>query len=207
MIRVFLADHHRLLHTSIQTILSTADNLVLIGEVIEGDEIRQICQQENHPDLLLFSPNIDSSPAAEVLDAIRESCPSVKILAMLSHSEEACLRQLIDHGADGIILKSEAPDKLLEAIDAVMQGQPWVSAELLPKLVQPQQPEPGNDLTDREVEILQLLALEKTNEEIAQSLNIAERTVRSHLESIYSKLGVKSRVGAVAQAIRLNLIS
>jgi DNA-binding NarL/FixJ family response regulator len=207
LIRVLLADAHRLLHPGIQAILSTADDLTLIGEVTEGDALRQICQQENRPDLLLLSPNVEDLAATEALDAIRESCPSVKILAMLSHAEEACSRQLMDHGADGVILKSDAPDKLLEAINAVMQSQPWVSAELVAKLVQPQQPDPGNDLTDREVEILQLLAVEKTNEEMAESLNIAERTVRSHLESIYGKLGVKSRAGAVAQAIRLNLIS
>lgn len=204
MIRVLLADAHRLLHPGIQAVLSAADDLTLIGEVTEGDALWQICQQENQPDLLLLSPNVEGLDAAELLNAIRESCPSVKILTMLSHAEEACSRQLMDHGADGVILKNDAPDKLLEAINAVMQGQPWVSAELVAKLVQP---DLGNDVTDREVEVLQLLALDKTNEEIAASLNIAERTVRSHLESIYGKLGVKSRAGAVAQAIRLNLIA
>lgn len=207
MIHILLADAHRILHPSIRTILSVSDDLLLIGEVTEGDALWQICKQENQPDILLFSPNAESLPTAEILDTIREYCPSIKILAMLDRSEEASLRQLIYHGADGIILKTNTPDKLLEAIYAVAQDQPWFSSELVPKLVKAQQPKLENDITDREVEILQLLAVEKTNVEIAQTLNVAERTVRTHLENIYSKLGVKSRAGALAQAIRLNLIS
>ena len=91
MIRILLADRHRLLHPSIRAILSTTDDLMLIGEVTDSDKLRQNCQQENQPDLLLFSPNVFPSSTAKILDDIRESCPSIKILVMLSHSEEASL--------------------------------------------------------------------------------------------------------------------
>lgn len=207
MIRILLADHHRLLHPSIRAILSTTDDLMLIGEVTDSDKLRQNCQQENQPDLLLFSPNVVPSSTAKILDDIRESCPSIKILVMLSHSEEASSQQLVAQGVAGIILKSDPPDRLLEAIYTTAQGRSWFSAELAAKLIQSQQPNLRNSVTDREMEILQLLVAEKTNIEISRALSIAERTVRSHLESIYGKLGVESRAGAVAKAIRLNLIS
>ncbi|MCA9936981.1 MAG: response regulator transcription factor [Ardenticatenaceae bacterium] len=206
MIRVLLADQHRLLHPAIRTLLSTTDDMTLVGEVTDRHELRQNCE-EFCPDILLLSTNVTDSPLVKILDDIKEQCPTSKILVMLSSTEETSLRQLVAQGVNGVILKSDTPGKLLEAIDAIAQGQTWVSIDLLPRLVQPQQANVGNDVTDRELEILQLLALEKTNAEIAQTMNIADRTVRSHLENIYIKLGVTSRVGAVVQAIRLNLIS
>jgi DNA-binding NarL/FixJ family response regulator len=177
-----------------------------MGEVTESDELRQLCQQKPHPDLLLFSPNLDGSSVVEILDYVGKHCPSIKILVMLSHTEETNSKQLIDHGVRGIILKNEPPEKLLEAICAIVQGQLWFSALLMPILLKAQLSIPKNDLTKRELDALQLLAEGKTNREIAQVLNIAERTVRCHLESIYIKLGAKSRVEAVMQATRLKLI-
>jgi len=113
---------------------------------------------------------------------------------------------LIEQEISGIILKSEPPDKLMEAIYSIMQGESWFSAALIPTLMQPTTPK-SHELTNRELEVLKLLAQENTNIAIAHTLNISERTVRCHLESIYNKLGVASRVGAAIQAIKLNIIS
>lgn len=113
---------------------------------------------------------------------------------------------LIEQEISGIILKSEPPDKLMEAIYSIMQGESWFSAALIPTLMQPTTPK-SHELTNRELEVLKLLAQENTNIAIAHTLNISERTVRCHLESIYRKLGVASRIGAVVQAIKLNIIS
>jgi two-component system invasion response regulator UvrY len=133
--RILVADNHRLFHPSIKVILSAADDLVLMGEVTESDELRQLCQQKPHPDLLLFSPNLDGSSVVEILDYVGKHCPSIKILVMLSHTEETNSKQLIDHGVRGIILKNEPPEKLLEAICAIVQGQLWFSALLMPILL------------------------------------------------------------------------
>ncbi len=206
MIRVLLADPHRLLLPAIRALLATSDDMILVGEATNSHELRQNCQ-ECHPDILLLSPNLVDSCSEKLLTIVKEQCPAGKIIIMLSDSEEICLTQLADLGVNGFFLKSDAPEKLLEAIDAVSQGKPWFSLELLSQLVQSRLPNKGRDVTDREIEILRLLVLEKTNTEIAQALNLAERTVRAHLENIYSKLGVSSRVGAAVQAIRLNLIS
>lgn len=203
MIRILLADNHSLLHPGIQTIISAADDLVLADEVVNGRELRQICQ-ECAPDLVLFFPNVENSAVTKLVDDIKKQCPSVKLLAMLSDSGEVCLRQLLDHGVDSLILKSDTPDKLLEAMRITAQGRPWFSAALIPELAHLACP--VNELTDRELDILRLVAAEKTNAEIALTLNMAERTVRYHLENIYGKLGVKTRVGAVARALKQNLI-
>lgn len=206
MIRVLLADPHRLLLPAICALLATSDDMILVGEATNSHELRQNCQR-HHPDILLLSPDLVESSIGKILDGVKEQCPSSKILIMLSTAEEICLTQLANLGVNGFILKSDAPEKLLEAIDAVSLGKPWFNLELLPQLVQSRLLNTGRDVTDREIEILHLLVLEKTNTEIAQALNLAERTVRAHLENIYSKLGVSSRVGATVQAIRLNLIS
>lgn len=206
MIRVLLADQHRLLHPSVRAILSETNEMVLVEEVTDSYGLQQNCR-EYYPDILLLSPNLDGSSITEILDSIKENWPSIKILVILSDPEETCVRQLVDYRADGIILKSDKPGKLIEAIYAIAQGKTWFSSVLVPYLVQPDMSNHKNELTDREIDVLQLLVTEKTNVQIAQALNISERTVRSHLGHIYSKLGVESRVGAVAQAIRLNLIS
>ena len=205
MIRILLADNHCLLHPGIQTIISAADDLVLVDEAVNGRELRQICR-ECSPDLVLFSPNVENSAVTKLVDNIKKQCPSVKLLAMLSDPGEVCLRQLLDHGVDSLILKSDTPDKLLEAMRITAQGRPWFSAILIPELMQWQLSHPDNELTGRELDVLRLVAAEKTNAEIALTLNMAERTVRHHLENIYGKLGVKTRVGAVAQALKQNLI-
>lgn len=206
LIRILLADSHRLLHPSIQTIFSTTDNLILTDEVTDSHQLLQQIRQENPPDLVLLSPNITEIPITHTIDTLKELNPAIKILGLLSHPEETCVRKLIKHDITGIMLKSETPDKLIEAIHTIMQGQPWFSATLIPRIMQPNISE-LNELTDRELDVLKLLTKENTNIEIAQILNISERTVRCHLENIYGKLGVKSRTGAAIQAFKLNLIA
>jgi DNA-binding NarL/FixJ family response regulator len=207
LIHILLAEQHHLLHPSIEAIIAAADDLTLLAAVTTRQALlHQIERQDAALDLLLFSPNIDSMSLAETLSQIRLRRPAVKLLAMLSSPEEDCVHQLINQGVAGLLLKTDPVERLLEAIYAVSTGHAWFSLSLLPMLVQSQSLSPESTLTDREVEVLGLVVADKTNSEIAQALDIGERTVRCHLQNIYGKLGARSRVGAAVQAVRQNLI-
>jgi DNA-binding NarL/FixJ family response regulator len=132
--------------------------------------------------------------------------PETKTLILLHSSDEVCLHYLIEFGVSGCILKSDAPEKLIEAIQAAATGRKWFSPNLLPQLLQSRSSSQENRLTKREVEVLQLVAAEKTDKEIALTLSIAEGTVRFHLENSNTRLGTMTRVGAVAEAIRCGII-
>ncbi len=155
---------------------------------------------------MLLASNIISPSDLDILDHLQQHCPTAKTLVLLTRHDEICLRQLIDHGAVGGILKNDTPDKLIEAIRTVVKGEIWFSSPLLQKLVQPQREKQVPNLTERELEMLQLVVAEKTSKEIALVFGIAERTVRCHLNGIYTKLGVNTRVGAAVEAITLKLV-
>lgn len=204
MIRVLLADKERLLHPGIRQTLATVEDITLLAELAECARLQTICQS-NSPDVVLFSPNVAACSYLAILNTLRERCPAVKILVLLSGQEDIPPHQLINQGVNGILLKNDPPEHLPEAIRTIAQGDFWFSPSLAPRLLQITIP-PNHNLTPRETAVLHLLSLEYTNQEIARELNVSERTVRGHLETIYQKLNVKSRTGAAVKAIRLQLI-
>lgn len=204
MIRVLLADHHQLFHSAIQTILSQAPEVSLTGTVTESSQFSQLCR-EHLPDVVLLALNVADPLQTDVISQLRQYCPTAAVLVLLGDGDNICPRQLQEAGAAGALLKSEPPEKLIEAILTVANGKTWFSDPLLLQLLQPETGE-APQLTDRELAVLQLLVAEETAEAIGQALGISERTVRSHLTSIYGKLGVKSGLGAIREAVRLKLI-
>ncbi|MCP5098197.1 MAG: response regulator transcription factor [Chloroflexi bacterium] len=205
MIRVLLADNHQLLHFGIRAILSTPDNITLIETAMYSDQLWQLTY-EHQPDVILLALNIVDPPWTNVLKQIQQQCSTAKILILLHNPNEVCLQQLMEAGAVGGILKSDTPEKLVEAIQAIAHGQMWFSSNLIPQLLQLQKSEKKNKLTPREIEVLQLAATEKTDKEVALMLGITERTVRFHLENSNIRLGTITRLGAVVEAIRCGII-
>ena len=203
LIRIILVDQHRLLYPGIQAILSPIGDLRPVATV---EELRRIYQQEPAPDLLLYSPTVEGLSVVELFDEARTRWPFLKIAVILATPQEICARQLMAYGAAGIILKSDPPEQLLEAIYAIIQGRVWLSAALTPLLLRSSLL-PQKTLTEQEVTILQLVAAEKSNAEIGEILKISERTVRCHLTRIYDKLGVTTRVGAAVMAVKRKLIA
>jgi DNA-binding NarL/FixJ family response regulator len=206
LIHVLLVEQHRLIHPDIEAILAPIETIHLLGAVATAGELRRYYQQGPPPDLLLYSPGIEGLPTTEFFDETRLNWPSVKIAVLLASPEEICARWLMAQGAAGVILKSDAPEQMVEAIDALIQGRVWISAGLTPALIQ-SDPMPEQTLSKRELAVLQLLVTEKSSVEIAAMLKISERTVRSHLETVYGKLGVTTRVGAAVAAVRRKLVA
>lgn len=205
MIQLLLADNHQLLHPGIQSILAPFSEITLIGTATNDIQLRQCCTQ-CQPDVLLLALNITEPPWTDILEYLQLKYPETKILILLHSPDEVCLHYLTELGTSGCILKSDAPEKLVEAIQSVNAGQKWFSPLLIPQLLNIQRSEQNNKLTEREREVLQMVAFGKTDKEVAQALKITKRTVRYHLQNANSKLGTTTRIEAVAEALRREII-
>lgn len=202
-IRVLLADDHPALRAGIRAILASASDMMVAGEVGNGDDARQLCT-ELEPDVLLLDLNMPGPRPVETVSFLHGRCPELKVIALTAYDDDIFIRPLISAGAAGYILKDEVPEAILRAIRVVMGGDTWYSQPVVKKLAQW---EAANvdirhqaDLTSREAEILSLMALGLDNRRIAATLLIAEQTVRNHVSVIYQKLGVTSRTEAVVWA-------
>lgn len=205
LIRVLLVDNEKLLHPGIHAILATTEKITLIEAIDNNNQLHLFCHK-HQPNVVLFAPDPANKSCTDTLDYLHQQFSTVKIIVLLHDSDEMNLSQLIAHGAVGGIQKSNSPEKLLEAIQCVANGNSWFSPEILSNIIKKSIGEPKKELTKRELELLQLVAAEKTDKAIAQTLEITERTVRYHLENIHIKLSTSTRTGAVAEAIRHELI-
>lgn len=206
-IRVFAVDSQPLFCVGVQVIIEMTTDIQWLGATTSFNEYG--ARHENiAPDLLLVGA-ISEGFCFEAISAWKQQNPNIQILAMLSHFSEICLREAISQGVTGCILKTDDPGRFIQAVRAAARGEQWFSHQLLQQTVQTQilsTPELANwQLTEQEKEILQLICAEKSNPDIAAALHVSERTVCRYLEDIYLKLGVRSRVGAAVQAIKMGL--
>ncbi len=205
IIRVFVVDNQPVFCAGIQAILDKTTNLQLLGT---ATSLKKNCSWtiNKPPDVLLLAANTSHDSLLETTSAWKQKQKNSKILVMLTHPHEICLRQLTDQGANGCILKTDTKQRFVRAIRSVFEGESWFSPKLLQKTLQTQlQPVTQVQLTEQDKDILQLICAEKSNPEIADTLHLSERTVCRYLEDIYIKLGVETRVGAAVQAIKLGL--
>lgn len=201
MVRIILADDHPLIRTGLHSTLEQEEGLVVVGEATNGEETNRLCQ-ELSPDVLLLDLSMPGPSPVTTVRGILEQCPQVKIIMLTAFDDEVFVRNLVSLGVAGYILKDEAPETLIRAIRAAMEGDVWFSRRIIDILAR-QGSESGCveincHLTDRETEVLHLMAKGLTNNQIADALAIAEGTVKNHLVNIYQKLGVHSRAEAVA---------
>lgn len=201
--RVLLVDKHELLFDSIEQTIRQTNDLFLTGKVAAEEAALAMCHRYE-PDVLLLSLNALDRPFAETISDWRQHCAHLKTLVLLANPDETCIRTLLDEGANGCFLKEEPPARLPEAVRAIVRGEIWLSQPLMAKLAAPSVPVAL--LTEREQSLLRLIALEKTDGEIAESLHLSERTVRRSLQRLYGKLGVSGRVGAAYEAGRQGLL-
>ena len=203
-IRVLLVDKHELLFGSIEQTIAQTNDLFLTGMVAAEEAALEMCRRYE-PDVLLLSLNALNRPFAETISDWRQHCARLKTLVLLADPDETCIRTLLDEGANGCFLKEEPPARLPEAVRAIMRGEVWLSRPLVEKLAAPFAAL-VDLLTEREQALLRLIALEKTDGEIAELLHLSERMVRRSLQRLYGKLGVSGRVGAAYEAGRQGLL-
>ena len=206
-IRILIVDDHSVVREGLRIFLGRDSELEIVDEAADGAEAIEKARRLR-PDVVLMDlliPVIDGISATSI---IRRESPETRVIALTSVLDSALVTRSIRAGAVGYLLKDAEANELRTVIKAVAAGQvqlsPQVSSYLLRELQEPVKP---TTLTDREAQVLSLLAQGKSNKEIASYLQIAEDTVKSHIRHILTKLGVQSRTQAVILAIRQGLVA
>ena len=205
-IRILLVDDHDMVRRGIAVFLLTNDDLVLVGEAANGVEALEKCA-ELQPDVVLMDLMMPVMDGITAIRLIRERYPATQVIALTSFSEEKLVETSLQAGAIGYLFKNVSVDDLAAAIRAARVGQPTLAPEatkvLIQKITRPLTI--GQDLTNREREVLRLLVDGLSNPEIAERLSLSRSTIKTHVSHILEKLGVDSRVEVVTLAIRHNL--
>ncbi|HWQ11221.1 MAG TPA: response regulator transcription factor [Roseiflexaceae bacterium] len=206
-IRILLADDHSVVRQGLRMFLALDPELEVIGEAADGAEALRAAR-ELKPDVVLMDLLMPVMDGITAIGAIRRELPDVEVIALTSVLEDASVIGAVRAGAIGYLLKDTRADELCRAIKAAAQGQvqlsPQAAARLMREVRAPESPEP---LTERETEVLRLVAQGRANKEIASILTIGEKTVKTHVSNILAKLGVQSRTQAALYAVRVGLVS
>jgi NarL family two-component system response regulator LiaR len=207
-IRVMLVDDHTMVRRGLATFLKAFDDLELAGEAENGQAAIQLCAKLQ-PDVILMDMVMPDMNGAAATRAVRQQFPNVQVIALTSFKEEELVKSALEAGAIGYLLKDVSADELVRAIRSAHAGRATLSPEAAQALVHAasQPPTPGNDLTEREREVLALMIEGLNNTQIAGKLTVSSSTVKSHVSNILSKLGVASRTEAVTLALRNRIIS
>ena len=205
-IRLLIVDDHAVVRQGLRLFLKVDPELEIVGEAVNGLQAVQMAQ-ELKPDVILMDLLMPGMSGVEATAAIKQLVPETEIVALTSVLEDQSVVGAVRAGAIGYMLKDTDAPELVNAIRAAAAGQvqlsPKAAARLMREVRVPQSPE---KLTDREVEVLRLLAQGKANKEISRELHISETTVKSHVGAILGKLGVASRTQAALYAVSIGLV-
>jgi DNA-binding NarL/FixJ family response regulator len=207
-IKVFLVDDHRVVRTGVGAYLAQIDDIDVVGEAADGqqalDRIASLEPSDDLPDVVLMDMLMPVMDGITATAQIKARWPLIEVVAMTSFVEEATVREALEVGAAGYLLKDADADEVAGAIRAATAGQMHLDpivARLLADSVRRKRG-PGETLTPREREVLTLVAEGSSNREIAKTLVVSERTARTHVSAILSKLGLVSRTQAALWAVR-----
>jgi DNA-binding NarL/FixJ family response regulator len=214
-IRVMVVDDHALFRRGLEMVLAHEQDIEVVGEAADGAEAVAMAV-DMAPDIVLMDVRMPRRGGIDATSAIKEAVPTAKIVMLTISDEEADLYDAIKAGAMGYLLKEISIDEVASAIRAVYNGQSLISPSMASKLLtefasmikkaddRPQLPTPR--LTDREMEVLRLVAKGMNNRDIAKQLFISENTVKNHIRNILEKLQLHSRMEAVVYAVREKLL-
>lgn len=209
-LRVFLADDHPLLRMALRLSLTQKKDIEVVGEASDGyDAVAKI--QTSVPDIAVIDVEMPGLSGIRAIRILRRTLPHMKIVVLSTYNKEEYIRDSIQAGADGYVLKRVGIDELVRIIKGFGSGESVVSPYLVNLSLgyDPQQMSSRKFeqpfLTSREREVLQGITAGKSNKEISTALHISTETVKSHIKNIYSKLNVKNRTGAAKVALEMNL--
>lgn len=206
--RIVLADDHELVRYAMRTVIEAEGDLEVVGEAANGEEAIKACETLM-PDVLVLDLRMPGMSGVEVARNVRERHKSVNVLVLTSFDEDEELFGVLAAGACGYLLKDSRPERIVHAIRAVAEGQAVFDSAVAGRIIKgPTQG--GNDLadplSDREMEVLQLMAKGMSNKEIGRALWISETTVKTHVSHILRKLSQSDRTQAVLAAVKAGLV-
>jgi DNA-binding NarL/FixJ family response regulator len=205
-IRILIADDHAVVRQGLRMFLTLDPELEIVGEAYDGRQALQLAR-DLQPDVVLMDLLMPEMDGIEATAHVRRELPDTEVIALTSVLEDSSVVGAIRAGAVGYLLKDTEADELIRAIKAAAAGQvqlsPKAAARLMREVRAPESPE---ELTEREVEVLRLLAQGQSNKDIAHTLSIGEKTVKTHVSNILSKLNVSSRTQAALYAVRIGLV-
>jgi NarL family two-component system response regulator LiaR len=204
-IRVVLVDDHAQMHRIVQVTLGATKDIKLVGQAANGQEGLLLCK-EHQPDIVLMDVVMPVMDGIEATKILRERHPNIKILVLSSFLDHESVYAMLRNGAVGYLIKSSLAEDLADTIRATYQGKMVFSSEVGAHLIAPTQPTVNFHLTDRELEVLVLLAEGLTNQQSALKLSISQSTLKFHMTNIYRKLAVHTRSEALVLAAKNNLI-
>ncbi len=209
-IQILIADDHGVLRAGLRTLLNAEPNLEVVGEASDGDTVLRLAN-ELRPDIVLLDISMPGPGGIEVTRQLKESLPELRVLILTAHEDESMLREAVQAGAAGYIIKRAVESELINAILSVSRGDLYVHPAMTRALLKetslfPSVPEPSvESLTPREIEVLRLIAKGYTNGQIAKELSLSVRTVESHRANLMGKLELRSRVELVRYAMEHGL--
>ncbi|MGQ9804214.1 MAG: response regulator [Anaerolineae bacterium] len=198
-IRVLLADDHPILRLGLRVLLDQAPDVEVVGEAENGEEALTLIEALV-PDVAVLDCQLPGIEGTQVALEIQRRGLPVRVLALSAYDDERYVRGMLEAGAAGYLLKDEAPEMIVVAVRAAAQGEGWFSARVAAQVAAWARGERPAGLTEREMEVLRLVAEGLSNKEIAQALNVTVRTVEFHVSNALGKLGLTSRVEAAVWA-------
>lgn len=207
---VIIVDDHKMIREGLKQLLELDKNISVVGMASDGEECLSLLKKKK-ADILLLDINMPNKNGLDILSEVKERKIEIKVIMLTVHNEVDYLLRAIEIGADGYILKDAGSAELIHAIETVMSGESYIQPDMIPMLnskmvVRNSDKEKIKSLTKRELEVLILVSEGMFNKEIANKLNISERTVKNHISSIFKKIDVADRTQAAVFAIRNSLI-
>jgi len=212
MIKIIIADDHLIVRQGLRLILETESDFELVGEASDGAEALKLCKKLK-PNVVLMDLRMPNMDGLTAIERLQTGQPDVAVVILTTFNEDELMLRGLQAGARGYLLKDTNRSTLFDTIRAAARGETLLKPEVMARVLSQKHSPAVKDsiqnfgnLTERELEVLINIAKGARSKEVAVQLGISERTVKAHLASIYNKLGVDSRAGAVAKAIQIGLL-
>lgn len=205
-IRIVLADDHTLVRQSVSKLLDGTDGMKVVGEAADGSQAVDMVRL-HRPDVAVLDVSMPGMDGLEAAARIHDDPGDVKIVMLTMHDDDSTLRRATEAAVDGYVAKTASTDEVVNAVRVVAEGGAYVSPAVAMRMMRlASGTRPGSNLTEREVEILRLLAEGQRIQDISDALFLSPKTVKNHLTSVYSKLDVETAAQAVAEAYRSGIV-
>jgi two-component system response regulator NreC len=205
-IRIVIADDHAIVRRGLRQLLELQESFDVVAEAGDVESARRYVRG-HRPDVLVLDLSMPGEPSIEAIPQLRQEFPDTQIVVLTMQTEPAYAREALGAGVLGYVLKESADEELVEAVQAAVEGRHYLNPRLGARLAAEPPPGPPDGLSERELDILRLIALGKTNAQVADELYMSVRTVETHRAHIQQKLGLADRSELVRYALDKNLVS